>query len=210
MLEVFGMSRSGRRRVGVGRALVLGLVAVAAGATAVVMSNGGRSAAAPVTTTFTYGGAPVAIPDGGDLTGDNPGATVGASVSATGLTGVVTDVNLLIGGSACSASAGATAVGIDHTFINDLHVRLTSPSGTTVTVINEIDGGGNNLCQTLLDDEPAQRRSRGSSPARRPSPARSHRTLRCRRSTVGRRTAPGRCRCRTSSHKTSAASATSR
>ena len=79
MLEVFGMSRSGRRRVGVGRALVLGLVAVAAGATAVVMSNGGRSAAAPVTTTFTYGGGPVAIPDGGDLTGNNPGATVGAS-----------------------------------------------------------------------------------------------------------------------------------
>ena len=153
MVEGFGMSRSGRRRVGVGRALVLGLVAVAAGATAVVMSNGGRSAAAPVTTTFTYGGAPVAIPDGGDLTGNNPGATVGASVSATGLTGVVTDVNLLIGGSACTATAGATGVGIDHTFINDLQVRLTSPSGTTVTVINEIDGGGNNLCQTLLDDD---------------------------------------------------------
>ena len=68
---------------------------------------------------------------------------------------MVTDVNLLIGGSACTATAGATTVGIDHTFINDLQVRLTSPSGTTVTVINEIDGGGNNLCQTLLDDEGA-------------------------------------------------------
>ncbi len=149
------MSRSGRRRAGVGRALVLGLVAVATGVTAAVMSDGGRIAAAPVTTTFTYGGGPVAIPDGGDLTGNNPGATVGASVSATGLSGVVTDVNLLVGGSACSAAAGATGVGIDHTFINDLQVRLTSPSGTTVTVINEIDGGGNNLCQTLLDDEGA-------------------------------------------------------
>ena len=152
MAEGFEMSRSGRRRAGVGRALVLGLVAVAVGATAVMMSNS-RSTAAPVTTTFTYGGAPVAIPDGNDLTGDDPGATVGASVSATGLTGVVTDVNLLIGGSACTATAGATGVGIDHTFINDLQVRLTSPSGTTVTVINEIDGGGNNLCQTLLDDD---------------------------------------------------------
>ena len=155
MLEGFGMSRSRRGRVGVGRALVLGLVAVAAGATSVPMSNGGRSAAAPVTTTFTYGGGPVAIPDGGDLTGNNPGATVGASVTATGQSGVVTDVNLLIGGSACTTSAGATTVGIAHTFVNDLQVRLTSPSGTTVTVINEIDGGGNNLCQTLLDDEGA-------------------------------------------------------
>src|SRR5262249_44892290 len=56
-------------------------------------------------------------------------------------------------GSACTNSPGATTVGIEHTFIGDLKLTLTSPSSTDVLAIDRADGAGNNLCQTFLDDE---------------------------------------------------------
>ena len=56
---------------------------------------------------------------------------------------------------ACSATAGSTTVGIDHTFVNDLEITLRAPSSSTVLVIDNTDGGGNNFCQTALDDESA-------------------------------------------------------
>ena len=118
-----------------------------------VVLMAGPAATAPTTNTFSFTGPPVAIPDAADLSGNNPGATVGASVTATGLFGPLTDVDLRIDGSACNATAGSTTVGIDHTFVNDLDIRLTSPEGTTVTIIDNTDGGANNFCQTLLDDE---------------------------------------------------------
>jgi uncharacterized repeat protein (TIGR01451 family) len=125
-----------------GAALVTSVVLVA-----------GPAATAPMTTTFSYAGPPVAIPDAADLTGTNPGAPASASVTASGLFGPLTDVDLRIDGTSCDATAGSTTVGIDHTFVNDLELRLTSPEGTTVTVIDNTDGSGNNFCQVLLDDE---------------------------------------------------------
>jgi uncharacterized repeat protein (TIGR01451 family) len=103
--------------------------------------------------TFTYSGAAVPIPDGGDLTGNLPGAAVAAAVAVAGLPGNVYDVNLRIEGSACSTATGSTTVGIDHTFVNDLEITLRAPDGTAVKVIDNTDGSGNNFCQTILDDE---------------------------------------------------------
>ena len=106
-------------------------------------------------TAFSYSGSPVAIPDASDLSGNNPGAQVAAPLTVSGLVGTVYDVNVSIDGTVCSATAGSTTVGLNHTFVNDLVIALQSPDGTVVTVINHTDGGGNNFCQTVLDDESA-------------------------------------------------------
>ena len=103
---------------------------------------------APVT--FTYAGAPVPIPDSPGA--NTPGPTAIATLPVSGFTGGIYKVVMSIDGSACSATAGSTTVGIDHTFVNDLQITLRSPSGTPVLVINRTDGGGNNFCQTVLDD----------------------------------------------------------
>jgi len=99
--------------------------------------------------TFSYTGPPVPI-------ADSAGANV-AGVTAVATLPIVSPGNLKgltasIDGTACSATAGSTTVGLDHTFVNDLQIDLKSPTGTLVTVINRTDGGGNNFCQTLLDD----------------------------------------------------------
>ena len=103
---------------------------------------------APVT--FTYAGAPVPIPDSPGA--NTPGPLAVATLPVSGLTSGLYKVVLHIDGSACSATAGSTTVGIDHTFVNDLQITLRSPAGTPVLVINRTDGSGNNFCQTVLDD----------------------------------------------------------
>jgi subtilisin-like proprotein convertase family protein len=107
--------------------------------------------AAPAT--FSYAGAPVPIPDGADLSGTQPGAPVTAPIAVSGLPDSITDVDFRIDGSSCDTVSGSATVGIDHTFVNDLEIKLTSPTGTTALVIDNTDGGGNNLCQVLLDDD---------------------------------------------------------
>jgi hypothetical protein len=103
--------------------------------------------------TFSYAGGPVAIPDGADLSGANPGAQVWAGVLVNGVAGNLYDVDLSIDGSACTSAIGATTVGIDHTFVSDLEITLIAPDNTNVRVIDNADGSGNNFCQTLLDDD---------------------------------------------------------
>jgi uncharacterized repeat protein (TIGR01451 family) len=106
--------------------------------------------------TFSYTGPPVPIPDGADLSGTAPGAPVQATLAVAGVTGAIYDVNFSIDGTACSATAGSTTVGIDHTFVNDLELTLIGPGGATqVKVIDNADGGGNNYCQVVLDDQSA-------------------------------------------------------
>ena len=104
-------------------------------------------------TAFSYSGSPVAIPDSPGA--NTPGVQVAAPLTVSGLVGTVYDVNVSIDGTACSAAAGSTTVGLNHTFVNDLVIALQSPDGTVVTVINQTDGSGNNFCQTVLDDESA-------------------------------------------------------
>ena len=92
----------------------------------------------------------MAIPD------DDPAGS-NADVNVTGVPGRLSNLKFLIAGAHCSTDEGATGVGIDHTFVGDLIVTLTSPSGTSVKLINRPGSGsfgssGNNFCQTLLDD----------------------------------------------------------
>lgn len=94
-----------------------------------------------------YAGVPVPIPD-------HDPAGVSIPVFVSGMTGGIQDLNFKIDGSTCTTVAGAPTVGIDHTCVGDVVVKLTSPQGTVVTLINQIDGNcHNNFCNTLLDDE---------------------------------------------------------
>jgi uncharacterized repeat protein (TIGR01451 family) len=104
----------------------------------------------PVTT--SYSGPIVAIPDSAGA--NTPGTPVDATMALAGI-GNVLDLNLSIDGATCSSTAGSTTVGLDHTFVNDLQIDLVAPDGTLVTAINRTDGGGNNFCQTALDDQSA-------------------------------------------------------
>lgn len=103
------------------------------------------------TQAFSYQGGTVAIPDG-----DSRGISIPLTIS--GVNTRIADLNFLIGGAQCTSAPGANTVGVDHSWIGDLVFRLTSPAGTTVTIINRAGGGGNggnNFCQTLLDDDAA-------------------------------------------------------
>jgi len=107
-------------------------------------------AAAPVS--FSYTGPAVAIPD--------LGAEVGAPIAVSGLFGNVANVTLRIDGSPCTAAAPASAMGIDHTWVGDLVLRLRSPAGTVVTAVSRLGQSGtstfghgaNHFCQLTLDD----------------------------------------------------------
>lgn len=101
-------------------------------------------------TTVAYDGPVVPIPDS-----YSPGVDVPIAVS--GVDGNLAKLQFLIGGDSCSADAGAEGVGIDHTYVGDLIMTLTSPQGTSVILMNRPGSGGygssgNNFCQTLLDD----------------------------------------------------------
>jgi uncharacterized repeat protein (TIGR01451 family) len=95
---------------------------------------------------FSYSGPVVPIPD-------SPGGPVDATLAVAGVVGNILDVNFSIDGTVCSTADGSTTVGIDHTFVADLDVTLISPATTGVVVIDNTDGGGNNFCQTALDDQ---------------------------------------------------------
>lgn len=96
--------------------------------------------------TFTYTGPVVPIPDAG--------APVTATINVTAM-GAIGDIDFRFDGTSCSATTGSTTVGLDHTFVSDLVIDLISPTGTTVRILNSVDGSGNNFCQTVLDDAAA-------------------------------------------------------
>ena len=100
------------------------------------------------TLTASYTGPAVGIPDA-----DPAGVNVPITVS--GATGTIDDLNFRIDGTSCTTAIGATTVGIDHTWVSDLVIKLRSPAGTEVNLINAVDGDGNNFCNTLLDDQSA-------------------------------------------------------
>ncbi|MFB9903380.1 S8 family serine peptidase [Allokutzneria oryzae] len=100
------------------------------------------------TKTFSYTGAPVAIPDG-----SSEGASVQLPVTGVGLP---SKLAFSVDGTACSATEGSTTVGIDHTYVGDLVGTLTSPGGVTATLFQRNGGNGNNLCQVVFDDNAAQ------------------------------------------------------
>jgi subtilisin-like proprotein convertase family protein len=98
--------------------------------------------------TVSYTGPPVPIPS-------NSAGTITIPIVVSGLSGAVGDLNFSFDGSSCTADIGATTVGLDHTWVGDLIITLTSPQGTTVTLMNQPGGpgnGANNFCNTVLDD----------------------------------------------------------
>lgn len=105
----------------------------------------------PVTTSYT--GPAVAIPDG-------VVAGVNIPIVVSGITGNIGDINFRIDGSSCNSTVGGATNGIDHTWVGDVTIKLTSPGGTTVTLVDRIGvpastfgNSGNNFCQALLDDQ---------------------------------------------------------
>jgi subtilisin-like proprotein convertase family protein len=96
---------------------------------------------------ISFTGPPAAIPDGS-------GAGVNLPLVVSGL-GSISKVELSFDGSACSAAVGAATVGLDHSWVGDLVVKLTSPAGTTVKLMDRPGGpgnSGNNFCGTVLSD----------------------------------------------------------
>ncbi|MFN0112324.1 MAG: proprotein convertase P-domain-containing protein [Blastocatellia bacterium] len=116
--------------------------------------------------TFSFAGDVTKIPDG-----DSRGVSLPIVVS--GFASNVADLNFRIDGTQCVSNPGAIGVGLDHTWVGDLVFRLTSPAGTTVTIINRPGGSGNsgkNFCQTLLDDDAANVQSISSIASNGPTP----------------------------------------
>jgi subtilisin-like proprotein convertase family protein len=102
---------------------------------------------ATVAVPFTFHGPAAAIPDGSPA-----GVQVPLAVSGVG---TVSKVELSFDGDSCSTAIGSTTVGLDHTWVGDLVVNLTSPGGTTVNLMNRPGGSNNsanNFCGTLLSD----------------------------------------------------------
>ena len=115
----------------------------------VTVQTAGTPGASP--TNVTYSGSPAAIPD-------NNAAGVNIPLTVSGFAGSVSDLNFRFGGSSCNATTNATTNGVNHNFVGDLVFKLTSPSGTTVTIISQAGGAnnsGNNFCNTVLDDDTA-------------------------------------------------------
>lgn len=99
--------------------------------------------------TVSYTGPVVAIPD-------NTPAGVNIVLPVSGLTGNISDLNFQFDANpagTCNATIGNTNAAVDHTFIGDLIFRLTSPAGTTVTIVNRRGGTRENICNTVLDDD---------------------------------------------------------
>lgn len=100
-------------------------------------------------TTYTYSGAVVPIPDG------SPDTPAVANVTVAGGATNIGNVTFRVGGATCSTVAGATTVGIDHTYVADLTLKLVAPGGTAVTLWSGRGGSGNNICQTVFSDAAA-------------------------------------------------------
>jgi len=108
------------------------------------------------TSTFTYAGGVVPIADG--VAPEVPGATAMANLNVAGLSGNVGKVVFKLLGTVCSTAVGATTVGLDHSWVGDLVIKLVAPDATSVTLVNRmgaINNSGNNFCQTTLDDASA-------------------------------------------------------
>lgn len=111
-------------------------------------STGGGGKEVCQNSSFT--GPPVAIPDAN-------GTGVNATLPVTHPGASITDVDFLIDGTAAGVNAGVT-----HTWVGDLRFVLTSPGGTSVTIIDRVQQPAstfgcslNDFFQTLLDDDGA-------------------------------------------------------
>lgn len=101
------------------------------------------------TSTTGYAGAPVFIPD---PNADGSSNVVQIPFNVSNVNGTISNVKFRFDGTSCNATAGSTTVGLDHTYVGDLVIRLVSPSGTVTTLANSAGGAGINFCNTVFDD----------------------------------------------------------
>lgn len=100
-------------------------------------------------TVTSYTNPPVPIPD-------DVAAGVNIPLQVSGMTGQIADIDFRFDAAAegtCNATVGNENAAMDHTFIGDLEFKLTSPAGTTVTLMSRRGGTRENICTTLLDDD---------------------------------------------------------
>jgi subtilisin-like proprotein convertase family protein len=113
------------------------------------------AAAAPAdaaTTTVSYTGPAVPIPDV---------SSASATLAVNGLGGSISHLGLRFDGTDCSDPA---KTGIEHTYDHDIRISLKSPAGTTVVVADQVGSFGDNFCKTLLDDAASTPLVNGSAP----------------------------------------------
>ena len=101
---------------------------------------------------MSYTGPAVAITD------NNP-TGINIVVPVAGV-GNISDLNFSFDGTVADPTPGSTTVGLDHSWIGDVLVKLTSPGGTTVAIFDRpgvptssVGCNNNNLFQLGLNDE---------------------------------------------------------
>ena len=119
-------------------------IAVSAGPASIIVPVAFRTGRRqPTGVSFTSTDFPKSIPD-----------NVPSGVSSTlsiGTPGLISDIDVTIGL-------------LNHTFVGDLAIDLTSPAGTTVRIFNRQGGSGDNLTNTVFDDSAATAISAGTAP----------------------------------------------
>jgi subtilisin-like proprotein convertase family protein len=101
-------------------------------------------------TTAVRSGAPLDIPD---LPATGAPTTVATSIEVGDIGGPIRDLAVTFGGTTCTSTAGATTVGVTHSFVGDLEMTLVSPAGTAVALTTRTTNSGNNLCRTTFADD---------------------------------------------------------
>jgi subtilisin-like proprotein convertase family protein len=90
-------------------------------------------------TTIMSTDVPKAIPDNGQTTSTLNNNTAELKIDAATVAGTIADVDLV-------------GLNIPHTWLGDLQVTLTSPSGTSVVLINRVCSSDSNFSNITLDD----------------------------------------------------------
>ena len=103
-------------------------------------------------TVISYDGPAIEIPD-------NDADGVDIPIVVSGLS-AISDLNFQIDGTASSSDPASTTVGVNHSWLGDLVFKLTSPVGTTVTLIDRVGFPAssfgcpsNNMFNVKLDDD---------------------------------------------------------
>ncbi|MCW1914295.1 proprotein convertase P-domain-containing protein [Luteolibacter sp. GHJ8] len=99
---------------------------------------------------IAYTGPPVPIPD---FSGNAPGVAQ-VTIPVGNLSGTIADLDFSFDSNGPPTSIlNDPNAGLTHSFIGDLEIILTAPSGEQVTLMRRTGSSGNNLCNTRLDDE---------------------------------------------------------
>jgi subtilisin-like proprotein convertase family protein/subtilisin family serine protease len=91
-----------------------------------------------------------------------PSGTLNLAVPDSNITGV--NSNLAVSGAIGSIIDLDVSINMTHTWIGDMVITLTSPTGTKITLFNQRGGSGDNLTNTVFDDQATTAISTGTAP----------------------------------------------